>query len=1037
MVYDPWLTDGTDVGGDPTNGFQPTPGSCSGNSVTITLTPVNISCNGAADGSIAVSVTGGTLPYSYTWSTVPVQHGATATGLSAGTYTVTVTDFWGTDPVGSASITEPSALGATLNSTNVSCNGAADGTISITSPTGGYGTYEYTIDGGANWGSSGSFGPLAPGFYNVQMRDAAHKACVKVLNASLEITQPAALVLTETHTNVTCFGGNDGSIDLTVTGGTAPYNYNWGCYTLGPLEFQNGWDGGIVGGVPVGFTNTGPGDADVVNTVVHNGTQSWYFKHGYGSPGAGTPFTPVVATVGALAEGTQGNQSIITLSFKAADPSGDGSLITVYEGAVNRGDRTGANLYLLRTGSVVRLYTYPADEVNGSGSPVTIAEVDPTVWHTVQMVTDYPFNNPLVYTTWGTTQFYVDGVYKTTQTTWPHWYRHLLPAPYTPGSSIKFNNYATAGNGQTGFYIDDVSMIVKNTVTNTTVGTFTSGFEPAPGCSSQDLNNLQAGVYSVIVTDDHGCKAGLAVTITQPSVLYAEAVPTNVSCNGSNDGSILVSDPIGGNGTWEVSVTGSAWVEIFASGSHNFTGLTPGSYHVYIRDKAHPTCFIDLTPSGLDITQPSPNPVIFNFSYNNVAGTLLNNISIKLVVGSDTLYNSAPGKTDVNGNFTFTNVCPNTYKVIATTTKTKGGVNAGDAAAVASYASILSNPATMDRVKFNAGDLAPDGLNNVLTAGDATRILQYFVTGGNPPTLRGPWTFYNAGPTYQWSNLNAGAGFSGVAYPTVTVGVAPPTFNFYGLCVGDFNRSFTPGGGGKSASETLHLTYNQTRLVNTGSEFDLPLYAGSAMNVGAISLIMNLPSDKVEVLGVYLTNNPAVPVMYNVSGDELRIGWNSLNPLSLKVGDKMLTLKLRANGSLGKNETVRLSLAADPLNELADQSNTVIPDALLYVDVISASALGLPETSSSTGLTLTNYPNPFTESTTFAYTLPFAGEATLEIRDILGSKVLVLLDNKAQTAGDHTQVVGANVLKPGVYIATLKLKAEGQIFVRTIKVVRN
>ena len=95
-----------------------------------------------------------------------------------------------------------------LSSTNVTCFGATDGSITITNPTGGYGTYEYTVNGGGAWQASGSFTGLGPGTYNVQIRDAAHPGCIIVLNNALLITQPAILKATVTPTMVTCNGAN-------------------------------------------------------------------------------------------------------------------------------------------------------------------------------------------------------------------------------------------------------------------------------------------------------------------------------------------------------------------------------------------------------------------------------------------------------------------------------------------------------------------------------------------------------------------------------------------------------------------------------------------------------------------------------------------------------------------------------------------------------------------------------------------------------------------------------------------------------------
>jgi hypothetical protein len=93
----------------------------------------------------------------------------------------------------------------------VTCNGADDGIITISSPTGGYGNYEYSVSGGSTWQTSGTFGNLSPGTYDVRMRDADNPDCMVILNSALIITEPAVLSATVTSTNVTCYGAADGS----------------------------------------------------------------------------------------------------------------------------------------------------------------------------------------------------------------------------------------------------------------------------------------------------------------------------------------------------------------------------------------------------------------------------------------------------------------------------------------------------------------------------------------------------------------------------------------------------------------------------------------------------------------------------------------------------------------------------------------------------------------------------------------------------------------------------------------------------------
>jgi hypothetical protein len=123
-------------------------------------------------------------------------------------------------------ITQPQQLTATVTSTNVTCFGASDGTITISDAAGGHNRYEYSINGGGSWQSSGVYTNLTPGTYNVQIRDADYTFCYRVLNPMLLITQPPVLRATVSWTMVTCNGANDGTITISgATGGSGLYEY--------------------------------------------------------------------------------------------------------------------------------------------------------------------------------------------------------------------------------------------------------------------------------------------------------------------------------------------------------------------------------------------------------------------------------------------------------------------------------------------------------------------------------------------------------------------------------------------------------------------------------------------------------------------------------------------------------------------------------------------------------------------------------------------------------------------------------------------
>jgi hypothetical protein len=141
-------------------------------------------------------------------------------------------------------------ISATLQSTNVTCNGANNGTITISMAAGGYGTFEYTINGGTTWQAIGNFTGLAPGTYNVQIRDRVHQACVTILNPALQITQPAALSAAASGTNITCNGAVNGTITISAAaGGYGTYEYSI--------------DGGVSWQASGLFTGLGPGTYNV------------------------------------------------------------------------------------------------------------------------------------------------------------------------------------------------------------------------------------------------------------------------------------------------------------------------------------------------------------------------------------------------------------------------------------------------------------------------------------------------------------------------------------------------------------------------------------------------------------------------------------------------------------------------------------------------------------------------------------------------------------------------------------------------------
>lgn len=179
----------------------------------------NVSCNGGTNGSVNLLANGGTSPYEYSIDGTTFGTESDFIGLAAGSYSFVIRDASGCTTTVSETITEPDLLMLTFQSTNISCNGAADGTITPTT-TGGTAPYEYSLDG-TNYQSS-SFSGQASGTYTLSVRDA--KGCTE--SASVTLTEPVILSASGTIANVSCFGESNGTIDISAAGGTGTYEYS-------------------------------------------------------------------------------------------------------------------------------------------------------------------------------------------------------------------------------------------------------------------------------------------------------------------------------------------------------------------------------------------------------------------------------------------------------------------------------------------------------------------------------------------------------------------------------------------------------------------------------------------------------------------------------------------------------------------------------------------------------------------------------------------------------------------------------------------
>ena len=199
--------------------------------VTTTINTSNPDChntNGASNGNITVLASGGSIPYdTYYISSTNNNSSGVFNGLSAGNYTVYVQDNNGcTSLPYDVILSEPAPLTLDLVSlSDVDCNGENSGEITVVASGGTQPYSNYTLAGAFSSNSSnGVFVNLPSGNYVVGVVD--DNNCTKTIN---EIVSSPTSISTPilTITNPSCFGSSDGSIDLTVTGGTLPYTFEW------------------------------------------------------------------------------------------------------------------------------------------------------------------------------------------------------------------------------------------------------------------------------------------------------------------------------------------------------------------------------------------------------------------------------------------------------------------------------------------------------------------------------------------------------------------------------------------------------------------------------------------------------------------------------------------------------------------------------------------------------------------------------------------------------------------------------------------
>jgi len=451
----------------------------------------DVLCNGAANGSATVAPGGGNNAYSYTWS-----NGATTASvgnLVAGTYLVTVTDGENCTASSSAVITQPAPLAANTTATAQTANGVNDGTATAV-PTGGTSTYTYAW---SNGGTTADVTGLAPGTYTVVVTDA--NACSVIETVTVN-TFNCSLSANISGMNISCFGANNGTAMVALTGAANPVTYAW----------SNGATTQTVNGLAAGTYSVAVTDANncpaTLNVSIVEPTQ------------LATNASATHQTANGVNDGTA-----------TAAPTGGAG---IYAYAWSNGGTT-------------------ASITNLAPGTYTVVVTDANACTATQTVVINSFNCAIATQTTATNVTCAgaaNGSISLAQTggAAPFTYawsnggnsaiiNNLVPGTYTVSMTDANGCQAVASASVTepapysNFAVQTSHPACPNETTGSASVTLSGGTAPynfawSNGATTSSIANLNAGAYSLTVTDQNGC-----ATNTSMAIVATDNVPPTVS----------------------------------------------------------------------------------------------------------------------------------------------------------------------------------------------------------------------------------------------------------------------------------------------------------------------------------------------------------------------------------------------------------------------------------------------------------------------------------------------------------------------------
>ncbi|MGL1885055.1 MAG: OmpA family protein [Reichenbachiella sp.] len=550
----------------------------------------HILCNGDNTGLINVSVKGGTAPYKYSWSNGKQTEDISS--LVAGRYTITITDAKGCTKTASTNVKQPQPfIASILNVDHIKCSGETTGNIAI-NVLGGVRPYVFQWNNGAN---TQNLTKLSAGLYKVKITDS--NGCIQEINQ--EITEPVKLTSQLVSMNdVSCAAGSDGSINITVNGGTTPYLYSWsnGAQTQDISDV-------MAGDYSVVITDkNGCRDSSIVVNIkeptklIANIAKTTHIKtHGY-KTGAidltvtgGVPVYKFSWSNGASAQNIKdvpaGNYSVNVIDSKGCEvilktivrqPPALKVLITSITDIKCFGDSTGA-INVSVTGGV-KPYTFAWSHGDSTQSVSSITAGDYAL-----TVIDANGHKQVVTTN--------------------------VAEPIDMNVKVDNINHVLCYSAQTGS--------IALTVTG---GVAPYSYIWSNGATTQDLENIPAGDYEVTVTNKNGCQKVVPIKVNEPEDLLVKVVNVdNIKCNGDNEGGVRI-EITGGEQPYRYN-----WSN--GEKTQNISNVIAGNYNVVITDANGCIEYLDASIVEPSKLVASINEVVHNNCFGEKIGSIATLVS--------------------------------------------------------------------------------------------------------------------------------------------------------------------------------------------------------------------------------------------------------------------------------------------------------------------------------------------------------------------------------------------------------------------------